>query len=324
MNARGVGGRIEHMETTLRAAGRRSAGTSLVSYSWFVLGWTLLTIVLGAVVRATHSGDGCGASWPSCDGTFLISSSSDSSRLIEFTHRAVSGLDLLFVTALLVVVLRALPSGHRARRTAVWSLLSVIFEAAIGAMIVLYGWVAHDTSTPRQISVPLHLVNTFALTGLLALLVWQVQGGGRFSLTRDRGVRALAGLAGLIVLVAATGATTALADTLFQAESIGHGLAQDLDTSSALIVRLRVLHPVIAVTVAVLVAVYVLRRLDEGVGVLAGRIVLGLLVVQVTLGALHVALLTPLATALLHLTIAQALWIAFAFFTFDRLEERAT
>ncbi len=310
------------METTLQAASRRAGPAPLVAYAWFTLGWTLLTIVLGAVVRATSSGDGCGASWPSCHGAFIVSSTSDTARIIEFTHRSVSGLDLLFVAGLLVAVLRFLPAKHRARRTAVWALLSVISEAGIGAMIVLYGWVANDTSTPRQISVPLHLVNTFALIGILGLVTWQIRGGGSLALTRDRGVRALAVLGALIVLVAATGATTALADTLFKPESIGHGLAQDLDATSALIVRLRVLHPLVAVAVAILVGSYVWRRIDDGMGTRAGRAVLGLIAVQVSLGALHIALLTPLATALMHLAVAQVLWVAFLFYAFDRLEVR--
>lgn len=309
------------MGTTLEGAGRRGAPRPLVSYAWFTLGWTLLTIVLGAVVRETHSGDGCGASWPSCDGAFFVTSETETSRIIEFTHRAVSGLDLLFVAALLVLVFRALPAGHRARRTAVWTLLSVIAEAGIGALIVLYGWVARDTSTPRQISVPLHLVNTLALTGLLALLLWQLQGGGALRLNGHR-VRALAARAALIVLVAATGATTSLADTLFEPESLGHGLAQDLDGSSALIVRLRVLHPLIAIVTGIVVAAYVWRRLDDGRGVRPGQAVLVLLAVQAGLGSLHIVLLTPLPAALLHLAVAQALWVAFAFFAFDRLEIR--
>lgn len=309
------------METTLPTTRRRTAPVALVSFAWFTLGWTLLTIVLGAVVRATSSGDGCGASWPSCHGAFMVSYTSDTARIIEFTHRSVSGIDLALVAVLLVLVYRLLPPGHGARRTAVWALLSVISEAAIGALIVLYGWVAHDTSTPRQISVPLHLINTFALTGILGLLVWQIRGGGRIAFRGHR-MRALGWRGAAIVLVAATGATTALADTLFKPESIGHGLAQDIDASSALIVRIRVLHPIVASLVAIFVAAYVWPRLEQNEGARAGRVVLVLLGVQVVLGALHIALLTPLATALLHLAVAQALWIAFLFFAFDRLEVR--
>ena len=57
-------------------------------------------------------------------------------------------------------------------------------------------------------------------------------------------------------------------------------------------------------------------------GTRAGRAVLGLIAVQVSLGALHIALLTPLATALMHLAVAQVLWVAFLFYAFDRLEVR--
>ncbi|MCA1816230.1 MAG: COX15/CtaA family protein [Acidobacteria bacterium] len=41
------------------AQGRRLAG-----YAWFVLAFNLLTIVWGAYVRASYSGDGCGSHWP--------------------------------------------------------------------------------------------------------------------------------------------------------------------------------------------------------------------------------------------------------------------
>src|SRR5690606_10499330 len=122
-------------------------------------------------------------------------------------------------------------------------------EALIGAVIVLYGWVADDRSTARQVFVPLHLVNTFLLTASVALTVWLVSGGPLPRL-RAAGRRfwTLIGLAAVLLLMAATGATTSLADTLFAAESVAEGIRQDFDTESALIVRLRILHPIVAIT----------------------------------------------------------------------------
>ena len=291
-------------------------------YAWSSLAWTILTIVVGAVVRATTSGDGCGKSWPSCDGSFLVTSTHDVSRAIEFSHRFVSGVNLLAVIVLVVWVLRALAQGHPARRSAPWVLVSILIEAGLGAIIVLYGWVAHDTSVARQITVPVHLVNTLILTGVMALTVWQIQGGGRISLADGRRVRSLALLAALVALVAASGATTSLADTLYPAHTLERGVAADFDAASAMIVRFRILHPVFAILTGVTVVAYVWRHLrDAGGGhSVAGRVVIVCVLGQIGLGFVHVVLLTPIGTALVHLALAQTLWIAFAFYAFGQLE----
>lgn len=294
-------------------------------FSWFTLGWTLLTILVGAVVRATHSGDGCGASWPSCDGAFTLSGDEHLSRIIEFSHRTVSGLNLVFVVVLLVAVLVMLPRGHRARRSAPWVLVSILIEAGIGAMIVLYGWVAADVSPARQISVPLHLLNTLVLTGVTALCVWHIGGGGALSFA-DRGrVRALVGLATMLGLVAATGATTSLADTLFPSQSLSGGIAADLDRASAFIVQIRILHPILAILTGAAVAAYAWRHVEEAQRARhawSAHAVILCVGLQVMVGFIHVAMLTPLATLLVHLALAQVLWVGFALFSFDLLERR--
>ncbi len=51
---------------------------------------SVFSIIAGAIVRATGSGDGCGASWPTCNGE-IIPKFDTSSELIEFSHRSVSG-----------------------------------------------------------------------------------------------------------------------------------------------------------------------------------------------------------------------------------------
>src|SRR5690606_36723990 len=148
--------------------------------------------------------------------------------LIEFSHRMISGVSLLAMLGLVVMVHRTFAAPHPARRASRWALGFLVFEALIGAMIVLYGWVADDRSVARQISVPLHLVSTFLLTASIALLLWLLAG---HALPRVRGLgrRAwhIAGLAALFMLIASTGATTSLADTLFAAESVAEGIRQD-------------------------------------------------------------------------------------------------
>src|SRR5690606_39213153 len=220
-------------------------------------------IVMGAVVRATHSGDGCGPNWPTCEGALVLPGTGDRAQLIEFSHRAISGVSLIAVVVLALMVFRAYVAGHPARKAVLWSVGLLVVEALIGAVIVLYGWVAEDRSVARQISVPVHLVNTFLLTGVLTYTLWLLEGYPR---PRWRAVprrtRALLGLSFALLLVAATGATTSLADTMFAAETLAEGLRQDFDRESELIVRLRVLHPIVAISGGALIAWFTWRHLD--------------------------------------------------------------
>lgn len=314
------------MGTTSGALGRVQAGhgpSGVRRWAWGSLAVTLATIVMGAVVRATHSGDGCGRSWPACEGRLVFPGTDDTARLIEFSHRMISGVNLVVVALLLLFVFRAFAAGHPARRAAVWAMAFLVFEAGIGAAIVLYGWVAHDYSTARQVAVPLHLVNTFLLMAAITYTVWTVHGGAAPTVRGARYLRPLLALAGVLMLIAATGATTSLADTLFAADSVAEGIRADFHQESAFLVRIRILHPIFAIGGGVILAWFAWKRMDEVE--LAGRpwsarfIIFGV-GAQATLGVLHIALLTPLATGLLHLLIAQLLWVAFVFFALTLLE----
>lgn len=310
--------------TVPAARPRSSAQSRVLLMAWITLGITVATIVMGAVVRATHSGDGCGPNWPTCEGTLVLPGTGERAQLIEFSHRAISGVSLIAVIVLAVMVFRAYVSGHPARKAVLWSVGLLIVEALIGAVIVIYGWVAEDRSAARQISVPLHLVNTFLLTAAMTYTIWVIDGYARPQLKAvPRRTRALLGLSFGLLLVAATGATTSLADTLFAAESVSEGIGQDFDRESALIVELRILHPIVAIGAGVLIAWFIWRHLDEledGGHALAARVVVFGIAVQATLGFVHIALLTPIVTGLIHLFIAQALWIAFVWVALALLE----
>jgi len=270
------------------------------------LGWNLLTILLGALVRATGSGAGCGASWPSCQGE-LIPASLAGATGIEFLHRAVSGIALILTAALVVQVWRRFGRRSQIRAAAVWAGVAIVSESLIGAAIVLYEWVEADDSVARIVAVPLHLVNTLVLLAALTMIVWFTQGG---ALVRLRGHRlsriVIVGLVGM-ALIAASGGVAALADTLFPAETLAAGLRDDFSSSADFLTRLRVLHPVIAIVVGVIVAWAANAHARD---TRARRWVVGLVGVQFVLGIVNVVLLTPLWMQLVHLAAADALWIA--------------
>ena len=184
-------------------------------------------------------------------------------------------------------------------------------------MIVLAEWVADDASVARAISVPLHLVNTLFLLAALTLTAFWLGGGGRLDFRQDRTARnlVLAGAAAL-VLIAASGAITALADTLFPKGGVG----LDLEAGSHFLTRLRVVHPILA-SGAAAAAWWATRRRTVSSS-LAARALPSLVVVLLVSGALNVALGVPVWMQLVHLVLADALWVTFVLASAEALESR--
>ena len=263
----------------------------------------LIVILLGATVRATGSGAGCGRSWPSCQGQLVPAL--EGATAIEFAHRAVSGLALIVVAWMIVRVFRESGRGSLVRRGAAAVGISIVIEALIGMVIVLAEWVADDASIARAISVPIHLVSTFVLlAGLVMTRFWLVTGVGSHRRLRDQRGLVLIGVGMLVI--AATGAVTALADTLFPKE---FDARTAMTAGEHFLTRLRVAHPVVAVAAGAAAAWFAARRLD-GLGSEPAKIILGSVVIQIVLGAANVALVTPLALSLVHLLVADILWMA--------------
>jgi len=269
------------------------------------VGWSVLTILLGAVVRATHSGSGCGRTWPACQGQVLPELAG--ATTIEFTHRMASGVALLVVAVLVGLVWRRRPQGHPARRAVIWAGIAVAAEAMIGALIVLYEWVDADASIARAIAVPLHLVNTLVLLAALTLTAWFLAGGGQ--LRRKGKVRRwmLAGSIGLVA-IAMTGAVTALADTLFPSASLAEGLSSDLSATEHFLTRLRIVHPLLAV--AVVIVGFLVGWGREVLQASVRRLAL-LTLLQLGLGVANIILGTPLWLQLVHLAVANVIWISY-------------
>src|SRR5690606_34080466 len=191
--------------------------TNFTRYAWFVLAFLLFVILWGAFVRATGSGAGCGSHWPLCNGV-VIPREPAVETLIELAHRVTSALSGVLVLILLGWAFRLFPRGHIVRKAAVLSTLFIITEGLVGAGLVLFEWVAHNQSVARAISMAVHLVNTFLLLAAVSLTAWW-SGAKDEMAFRIRGTGAtgrwFAGALVLLVVLGASGAVTALGDTLF-------------------------------------------------------------------------------------------------------------
>ena len=116
--------------------------------SWTVLAYTILVILWGAFVRATGSGAGCGNHWPLCNGA-VIPRPEQVETVIEFTHRAMTGVLVPFAVLVVVWILRRLDRNHPARKAGIWSLIFLLVESLIGAGLVRFELVADDASAAR-------------------------------------------------------------------------------------------------------------------------------------------------------------------------------
>ena len=286
----------------------------LARFAWIVLGWNAAVILWGAFVRATGSGAGCGAHWPLCGGE-VVPRAPALETMVEFTHRATSGIALLLVFALALWVFRAKPKRHPARRAAGAAVFFILTEAAVGAGLVLFQLVGANESVARALFMAGHLANTFVLLACLTLTAhWCATDDPvrRDAVSRFGWTFAL-GAIGLVV-VGKSGAVAALGDTLYPARSILGGLAQDVSPTAHFLVQLRVAHPILALAGVLLVAFGASRVLQ---GTADARLrhlawtVSSLALLQLAAGLLNVVLLAPVWLQIVHLLLADVLWIAF-------------
>jgi heme a synthase len=303
-------------------------------FSWFsrvVFGTGLLTILWGYFLRISESGDGCGTDWPLCHGA-LVPTEHPFSTWVEFTHRVTSGWVLILVLVLAFWARRVYREGHLVRRAALAALLLTVSESLFGALLVVLGWVATDVSLGRILIRPFHVTNTFLLLGALALVPWWAHTRPRGSVpgtapgpatsARERLRPILPALVGAMAL-AWTGAWTGLAATAFPARTLQEGLEQ-YQAPEHVLIPLRVLHPLLALGVVVLLLRLArqlwdanpgnrgdseakasslrIRRLAAGVGVLGP--------LQLAMGALTLAIGNPPMARLAHLFLADLLWLS--------------
>ena len=281
------------------------------SYTKAGLLLSIASILAGAFVRATGSGDGCGATWPTCKGK-IIPALSDTSELIEFSHRSVSGV-LLVVTLIIFAKTRKFQKDSLVRTVTNYLTFFVIFEALIGAVIVIFEWVGLNSSLPRIIAVPIHLVNTFGLLGSYAILYKILQDD--LQNIKNMFNKNFLLISSLFLLSGATGSITALADVLFPSASFVEGFLADFDRTSEVLTRLRILHPIISSTLSIVLYVYatgIRKKYNVSVKPLQT-----LILIAVFLGVINVLSNIVLPLSILHLAIADFLWISYIYVSID-------
>jgi heme A synthase len=121
------------------------------------------------------------------------------------------------------------------------------------------------------------------------------------------------------MIIGVTGSLASLGDTVFPAGSLRHALMQDFSSSSHVLLRLRLLHPVAAVMGSIYV-LWLLWNLWSKQGRSAWTLILSVtLLVQIGLGAMNVILLAPIWLQMTHLLVAEVFWILIVLASADLL-----
>lgn len=281
--------------------------TQFRKMAWFTLALNILVVIGGAVVKSTGSGAGCGEHWPICNGE-VIPRPQQIETVIEFTHRATSGLALLAVGILVLWARRVTTPGSRVRRAAYWSAGFIVFESLLGAVLVLGGWTAIDVSWWRVVLQPIHFINTMILLAFLLLTAWWATDAppAEWRNHSNGFWWRFAAAAVLLMIVNGTGSIISLGDLLIRelGETSG-GLVE-------LLYRLRPGHPAIAIAAG---AIVVWLTFDRSLtpNATARRwawVCAGFVVAQWAVGLLNVVMNVPLWTQILHLLMADGAWLA--------------
>ena len=117
----------------------------------------------------------------------------------------------------------------------------------------------------------------------------------------------------LVLGIAITGTINSLADFLFESEYVSDAVKTELLATTGWLRQLRVVHPAVAI-VGGIVLLLIVNYLNQGVGADAkrlGYVVQGTVGLLFVVGVANIALRTPLETQLVHLLLADVLWISF-------------
>ena len=282
--------------------------------SWWFVGYLIAVILFGAWVRIAGAGAGCGNHWPLCNGE-VTTVAEQTKKWIELTHRLTSGLCGVFAMGFVYSAWRM--GERRLLSASVVTLLFVLIEGFIGAVLVKKELVVNDASMSRAVVIGLHLANTLLLMASATAMAWRAS--PLVEASREIGRGWLLAAMGVLVLTNVTGAVTALGDTLFPLTPTLDGsllakVREDVTAGQHFLVRLRVIHPFVAVFTAAFLSGVIssIRRRFRADPAMRKLLHWPLMLVgiQVLLGATNIVLAAPGWLQIVHLLGAQLVWVS--------------
>ena len=257
----------------------------LQTVAWTAAACTYLLILLGAIVRITGSGLGCGHDWPLCDG-HLFPPLNDLLAVIEWSHRLLAALVSVLVLALGGLGWRGAGSLEPGARGAAYTaLVLLIIQVLLGAVTVKTGL------TP--VLVILHLATAMLLLASLiaaARAPWLPAPSSRL-------------LLGLTLVTVLFGALTANLGATAACGGFPLCNGQIIPRAGPL-AAIQWTHRLLAYTLLAVVIWWVSRQPRRG------WLLLGLVLIQIGIAATMVELGFPGALQAAHAAVGAGVWAA--------------
>lgn len=280
----------------------------LILFNFFL---ALFIILWGAWVRLSGSGAGCGDHWPLCHGE-VVPLTPSIKTLIEFTHRLTSGIFGITVFAQVIFAAKEFGKKHAEFKASLVFLILTIVEALIGAVLVKKGLVVDDSSAMRAWVIGAHLVNTLLLMGSLTLCGFFHKKEVSWKFEEVPSWEKYGTFIGLflILVVGAFGAVTALGNSLFPSESLAQGFESDFDPNAPFLIRLRIYHPALAILTGILWIALLTKWKEYKESAGAAQLTFILVFIAIAFGGVNWLLMAPAWGALVHLFLADLLWVS--------------
>ncbi len=280
---------------------------------------TLILVAIGGLVRATQSGLGCGDDWPHCNGR-LAPALETRAEIIEFSHRFAAMIVGFMVLGLAILAWRHYRTNPRILRPTLGALALVIFQALLGALVVIQELKAE--------TVVVHLVGSMSVLALLIYIIGTVSADqgrlrveGDATMSRQAVVVALSVLALLMV----GSYVSSWPDRPPAWPLIDGQLIPDLSNTVFLA---HFVHRLLALVVAVLLFVFCRRvikqRESHPLASKFAQAALGLFAIEILVGAANVWTDLNSIVVTAHLLLGGLIWsslIALAVVTRPALEK---
>lgn len=274
-----------------------------------VLFYTVLVILWGAWVRISHSGDGCGDTWPLCHGQ-LIPEAQRGKTWVEYGHRLMSGIYGFAIFYFWWMARKIYSVSSFTRKAALATLIFTITEALLGAKLVLFKLVMTNDTPYRAFVMALHQVNSFMLTGAVALAFASAL-SDIDSTKKLNNIKRYNLLPWVIVGIGITGAWASLSNSIFPSENLWQGFLADFSSESHFLIRLRGWHPFFALLGGGSLALFfwIKAQTADSKNIEKKSIHMALaLIAAIAFGVMTLLLHAPVWMKIVHLALAHTIW----------------